>query len=108
MKKIILICLGFIAFLWIAMFISSCTPIKYVMIDSKDSTKLVEVRKRIIYENYYDLHTPLYFNYGYYSRPYYNHIDTHTPIRFQQRQIIQQPRYYQPRYVRPRTSIGRY
>lgn len=30
-----------------------CSPVKYVYIDPKDTTKLVEYRKRIIYEDVY-------------------------------------------------------
>lgn len=41
---------------------AGCTSTKYVMIDPKDSTKLVEVRKRIIYQDTY-LESPMYFNY---------------------------------------------
>ena len=48
--------------------IASCTPVRYVMIDPKDSTKVVEIRKRVIYDDTY-LHTPLYFNY--WGSPYY-------------------------------------
>jgi hypothetical protein len=29
MKKIISICIGFILFLWITMFLASCTPVRY-------------------------------------------------------------------------------
>ncbi len=49
-----------------------CTPVRYVMIDPKDSTKLVEVRKRIIYQDtYVDLQMPMY----YWNRPlFYNPI----------------------------------
>lgn len=50
--------------------VSSCTPVKYVMMDPKDTTKLVEVRKRIVYDyDYYQM--PMYFGYG---RTYYNPI----------------------------------
>lgn len=65
MKKILLI----LTFLIIG--IVSCTPVKYVMVDPKDSTKLVEVRKRIIYDDEY-YHIPMYFNYN--LTPYYNPI----------------------------------
>jgi hypothetical protein len=65
--------------------IASCTPVKYVTIDPKDSTKLVEVRKRIIYDDVY-LHTPLYFNFyrtpQYYRAPIIIH---QAPIRIPQR-----------------------
>ena len=42
-----------------------CAPVRYVYIDPKDST----VRKQRI--EYEDVHIPLYFNYNWYSRPYY-------------------------------------
>jgi len=70
MKKIITICVGFILFLWFAMFLASCTTVRYVYIDPKDSTKLIEVRKRIIYDDTY-LQMPIYFNY--WNTPYYNY-----------------------------------
>lgn len=35
MKKIISICVGFILFLWIVMFMASCTPVKYVNFNSR-------------------------------------------------------------------------
>lgn len=63
--------------------IASCTPVKYVIMDPKDSTKLVEVRKRVIYDDVY-LHTPIYFNY--WNTPYYRPIIIHqAPIRIPQR-----------------------
>ena len=56
------------------LFLSSCTTIKYVMVDPKDSTKLVEVRKRIMYDDIY--YSPNFmispFMYNWYSRPYYS------------------------------------
>lgn len=65
--------------------VSSCTPVKYVIIDPKDSTKMVEVRKRVIYDDVY-LHTPLYFNFyrvpQYYRAPIIIH---QAPIRVPQR-----------------------
>ena len=72
MKKIISICLIFLAILWFAMLINSCTPVKYVIIDAKDSTKLIEVRKRIIYQDVYQHSiTPSYFYNNIYPIPYY-------------------------------------
>jgi hypothetical protein len=72
MKKIISICLIFLGLLWFAMLINSCTQVKYVMIDAKDSTKLIEVRKRIIYQDVYQ-HSmmPTYFYNNTYPIPYY-------------------------------------
>jgi len=57
--------------LLIILLLIGCTPVKYVMVDPKDSTKLVEVRKRIIYDDYY-MHTPsLFYNnwWWYNNRP---------------------------------------
>lgn len=63
--------------------ISSCTPVRYAIIDPKDSTKLVQVKRRVIYDDVY-LHTPLYFNY--WNTPYYRPIIIHqAPIRIPQR-----------------------
>jgi hypothetical protein len=67
--------------------IASCTPVRYVMIDPKDSTKMVEVRKRVIYDDYY-IQSPLFYNY--WMNPMYR-----TPI------IIQQPIRIPQRPVRP-------
>lgn len=64
--------------------ITSCTPVQYLIVDPKDSTKMVEVRKRIIYDDVY-LHTPLYFNFyrtpQYYRAPIIIH---QAPIRIPQ------------------------
>lgn len=54
MKKMLLISLLFVMI--------GCTPVRYVMIDPKDSTKLIEVKKRTIYHDTY-LESPMYFNY---------------------------------------------
>lgn len=74
-----------------------CTPVRYVMIDPKDSTKLVEVRKRIIYQDtYVDLQMPMY----YWNRPlFYNPIIIPIP----QRRIVtpQRPIRTQPNWHRP-------
>lgn len=37
----------------LALLLVGCAPVKYVYIDPKDTTKLVEYRKRIIYEDVY-------------------------------------------------------
>jgi hypothetical protein len=57
------------------------------MIDPKDSTKVVEIRKRVIYDDYY-IQSPLFYNY--WMNPMYR-----TPI------IIQQPIRIPQRPVRP-------
>ncbi len=85
MKKIISICVGFILFLWVVMFLASCTPVRYVYIDQKDS---VVRKQRVIYDNLY-VPSPFFFNYGwgvpYYSRP--TIIQRHRPIVVPQRPI---------------------
>ena len=69
--------------------IVSCTPVKYVMIDPKDSTKLIEVRKRILYDDYY-MDSPIFYNY--WMNPYYRTpIIIHQPIRIPQRPVRPQP-----------------
>lgn len=71
--------------LFLLLIISSCTPVKYVIVDPKDSTKLVEVRKRIIYDDYY-MESPLFYNY--WMNPWYRTpVIIHQPIRIPQRQI---------------------
>ena len=103
MKKIISICIGFILFLWLAMFIASCTPLQYVYIDPKDS---VVKKQRVIYDYQY---TPLFFN----LIPYYNPIIIqrwNTPrYQPQQRWIPQRPTYrFAPqRQLPPRPSRKR-
>ena len=79
-----------------------CAPVKYVMIDPKDSTKLVEVKKRIIYDDYY-VQTPPSFRYN--SWWLYN-PPIHSPrIIIQKRQPIvvqpQRPSRPQPSPYRP-------
>jgi hypothetical protein len=69
-----------------------CTTTQYVMVDPKDSTKLVEVHKRIIYDDMY-FSSPFYYNYDWYNRNYYYQrpmivpnyrpIIIHTPDRGQ-------------------------
>ena len=76
MKKIISICIGFILFLWATMFLASCTPIRYVYIDPKDS---VVVKQRVVYDNLY-ISTPLFLNYNW-GRPYYNPMIITIPQR---------------------------
>jgi hypothetical protein len=83
-------------YLLFLLLLAGCTPVKYVMVDPKDSTKLVEVRKRIIYE---DIYMPLYFN----TRPYYytRPIIIQRPIVIPQRPIIQPNRWNRPLPPRP-------
>ncbi len=82
--------------------IASCTPVKYVMIDPKDSTKLVEVRKRIIYDDtYVQLQTPMF----YWNRPLF-YQPLYIPIP--QRRVVVAPqrpvRTQQPQWRRPMPS----
>ena len=63
--------------------LNGCTPVKYVMVDPKDSTKLVEVRKRIIYDDYYT--SPLFFNF--YNRQLYYTPRIYVPINPRQHYV---------------------
>jgi len=90
MKKIVSICVGFILFLWVVMFFSSCeTPYQITETITKDSTgKEVRVITKK-YENgtttmvpkasinvvTHPLWDSFYGNYygGYYGMPYYNY-----------------------------------
>ncbi len=78
--------------------ITSCTSVKYVMIDPKDSTKLIEVRKRIIYDDYY-IQSPIFFNN--WNTPFWYRapIIIQQPIRIPQRPV----RPHQPNWQRPIT-----
>ena len=49
--------------------LGSCTPVRYVYVDQKDS---VVKKQRIIYDNLY-MPSPLFFNYGL-GVPFYNPI----------------------------------
>jgi hypothetical protein len=94
MKKIISICIGFILFLWTVMFLASCTPVRYVYIDPKDSV----VRKQRVIVDYdftpFNFYTPLPF---YFGRPFYNPVI----IQRQRPIIIPQRPYYRPTTPRP-------
>jgi len=74
--------------------IVSCRPVKYIIIDPKDSTELIKIKKRNIYQNNsINFPTPFYFNYL--NSPYYNPfiIQRHRPIIIlPRRPFIQQPR----------------
>lgn len=88
MKKIISICAGFILFLWAVMFFASCTPVKYVYIDPKDS---VVRKQRVIYDNLY-MPSPYSFHYGW-GVPYYRPIIIQRPIVIPQRSLPPRPRH---------------
>ena len=92
MKNILLILL--------TVLLVGCTTTKYVFIDPKDSTKLVEVRKRVIYDDlYYSapiMSTPLWWDWNYYR--------FRQPIIVNPRPIIVNPRprvQPQPRWTPP-------
>ena len=97
MKKIISICVGFILFLWITMYLASCTPVRYVYVDQKDS---VVKKQRVIYDNLY-VPSPFIFNYGwgvpYYYRPVI--IQRHRPIVVPQRPV--RPTIQPNRWIAP-------
>jgi hypothetical protein len=82
--------------------IASCTPLKYVIIDPKDSTKMVEVRKRIIYDDYY-MQSPIFFNYWNAPLWYRTPIIIQRPIRIPQKP--QQPNWHRP--IPPRAPRNR-
>lgn len=96
MKKIISICIGFILFLWVTMFLVSCTPVRYVYINPKDS---VIVKQRVIYDNIY---VPQINYFSNWVRPYYNPIIIRIPQR--QNRYIPQNRYSN-RYAPQRPTI---
>ena len=88
MKKIISICVGFILFLWITMFLASCTPVRYVNVQSR--------------HNYYERHR----------------VNTYTsPIWVPGVGVILQTHIVQKRFIQkqpkqrtlpPRTQRGKY
>jgi len=80
MKKIISICVGFVLFLWVVMFLASCTPVRYVYVDQKDS---VVKKQRLIYNELY-VPSPFFYNYRW-GIPYYN------PIIIQRQRLIVVP-----------------
>ena len=78
-----------LAALFLIIVFAACTPVRYVMVDPKDSTKLVEIRKRIMYDDYYTpALSPLYNNYWW----WYNS----RPIIIQRQPIIVPQRPQQP------------
>ena len=64
--------------------LGSCTPVRYVYVDQKDS---VVKKQRIIYDNLY-MPSPLFFNYGW-GVPFYNPIiiQRQRPIVIPQRPV---------------------
>ena len=71
------------------LFLASCTPVRYVYVDPKDS--VVREQRRL----YQDIFTPLYFQYDWY-RPYYR------PIIIQRQRPIVVPQRPQHRPIPPR------
>jgi hypothetical protein len=91
MKKI----LSIVLFLWVVIFLTNCTPVRYVYVDPKDS---VVVKQRVVYDNLY-MPSPLFLNYNW-IRPYYN------PIIIQRnRPIIVPNNRYIPRFAPQRRTI---
>ena len=72
------------------LFLASCTPVRYVYIDPKDS---VVRQQRVLHQ---DILTPLYFQYNWY-RPYY------SPIIIQRQRpiVVPQRPQYRPMPSRP-------
>jgi len=64
------------------------------MVDPKDSTKLVEVRKRIIYEDVYEPRIPLYFYNGFFGVQPYRPLIIQRPIVVPRRQVVPPNRNY--------------
>ena len=64
--------------------LGSCTPVRYVYVDQKDS---VVKKQRIIYDNLY-MPSPLFFNFGW-GVPFYNPIiiQRQRPIVIPQRPV---------------------
>lgn len=81
--------------------LSSCTPVRYVIVDPKDDTNLVEVRKRIIYEDIYEPQMPLYFHNGFFGVQPYRSLIIQRPIVIPRKPIIPQNRNYS-RPISPR------
>ena len=69
--------------------LASCTPIRYVYVDPKDS---VVKRQRVIHDNVF-IPTPLYYN----SWFWYNRTPYYRPIVVQPRRPIVVPQRVQPR-----------
>ena len=88
MKKIISVCVAFILFLWIAIFIASCTPVQYVYVDPQDS---VVRKQRVIYDYQY---MPLFYSPFLYNVP--TIIQRWSVPRYQPQRWTPQRPYYRP------------
>ena len=77
----------------------SCTPVRYVYVDQKDS---VVKKQRVVYDDLY-VPSPFFFNYGW-GVPFYNPIiiQRQRPIVIPRRPIVQPNRWVRPQY-RPTT-----
>lgn len=73
--------------------LSSCTPVRYVYVDQKDS---VVKKQRVVYDNLY-VPSPFFFNYGW-GVPYYNPIIIQTPIAIPRRPMVQPNTWIRPQY----------
>ena len=71
----------------------SCTPVRYVYVDQKDS---VVKKQRVVYDNLY-VPSPFFFNYGW-GVPYYNPIiiQRQRPVVIPRRPIVQPNRWIRP------------
>jgi hypothetical protein len=86
--------------------LGSCTPVRYVYVDQKDS---VVKKQRVIYDNLY-MPSPFFFNYGW-GVPFYNPIiiQRQRPIVIPQRPVrptIQPNRWSRP--LQPIVPRGKY
>ena len=85
MKKIISICVGFILFLWVTMFLASCNPSMYV--------------NPLSHHNYYNRYRAETYTSPVWVPGYGIVLQTH---------ILPQYRYYQPRYKQHRIPRGKH
>jgi hypothetical protein len=87
MKKLLLVLL---------MGLLSCTPVRYVYVDQKDS---VVKKQRVVYDDLY-VPSPFFFNYGW-GVPFYNPIiiQRQRPIVIPQRPV--RPTIQPNRWIRP-------
>lgn len=88
---------AFIVALMLSILLQSCTPVRYVYVDQKDS---VVKKQRIIYDNLY-VPSPFSFNYGWRVPYYYNPIIIQRRVIVPQRPTIQPNRWYTPQRTLP-------
>ena len=87
---------AFIVALMLSVLLQSCTPVRYVYVDQKDS---VVKKQRVIYDNIY-VPSPYSFHYSW-GVPYYRPIIIQRPIVIPQRPTIQPNRWYTPQRTLP-------